>query len=129
MDTPANSVTWPKVIVLITLIAGLLVIAFLPPEEHSFYGTCIFRSVTGLDCAGCGTLRGTHALLHGDIASAFRLNALYVVSIPFLIYALFIQLRWIPERGIVFSLYSFFIRWRIIIGLILGWTIARNILP
>lgn len=129
MDTPANSITWPKVIVLITLIAGLLVIAFLPPEEHSFYGTCIFRSVTGLDCAGCGTLRGTHALLHGDIASAFRLNALYVISIPFLIYALFIQLRWAPERGALFSLYSQINRWWIIIGLIVAWTIARNILP
>ncbi len=129
MDTPANSITWPKVLVLITLIAGLLVIAFLPPEEHSFYGTCIFRSVTGLDCAGCGTLRGTHALLHGDIASAFRLNALYVISIPFLIYALFIQLRWAPERGALFSLYSQINRWWIIIGLIVAWTIARNILP
>jgi hypothetical protein len=129
MDTPANNITWPKLIVLITLLAGLLVIAFLPPEEHTFYGTCIFRSVTGLDCAGCGTLRGTHALLHGEFAQAWQLNALFVLSIPFLIYALLIQFRWVPERGLIFSVYSFLNRWWIIIGLIVTWTIVRNILP
>ncbi|MFN8775262.1 MAG: DUF2752 domain-containing protein [Flavobacteriales bacterium] len=118
-----------KILPVTVMLAGLFIIAIYPPEEHSFYGTCIFRSVTGLDCAGCGTLRGTHALLHGDIASAFRLNALYVISIPFLIYALFIQLRWAPERGALFSLYSQINRWWIIIGLIVAWTIARNILP
>ncbi|MFN9800588.1 MAG: DUF2752 domain-containing protein [Bacteroidota bacterium] len=129
MDTPANKSAWMKILPVTVMLAGLFIIAIYPPEEHSFYGTCIFRSVTGLDCAGCGTLRGTHALLHGDIASAFRLNALYVISIPFLIYALFIQLRWAPERGALFSLYSQINRWWIIIGLIVAWTIARNILP
>jgi hypothetical protein len=128
MDTPANNPTWPKILVLAVLVAGLLIIAFLPPEEHSFYGTCIFRSVTGLDCAGCGTLRGTHALLHGEITQAWRLNALFVISIPFLVYALLIQFRWVPERGFVYSVYSFFNRWWIIIGLIVLWTVVRNTL-
>lgn len=128
MDTPASNRSWTKILVLAVILGGLLVIAFLPPDEHSFYGTCIFRSVTGLDCAGCGTLRGAYALLHGEIPQAWRLNALFVISIPFLVYALLIQFRWVPERGFVYTVYSFFNRWWIIIGLIVLWTIARNLM-
>jgi len=58
------------------------------PQEHGFYPFCLFHRVTGLLCPGCGCLRATHELLHGNLAMAFRLNPLYVIALPLIIYAL-----------------------------------------
>ena len=41
-----------------------------------------FHALTGLACPGCGGLRALHALLHGQIAAAFRLNPLFVAGLP-----------------------------------------------
>ncbi|NEO96316.1 MAG: DUF2752 domain-containing protein, partial [Moorea sp. SIO3G5] len=46
-----------------------------------------FRTLTGLYCPGCGTLRGLHQLLHGNLWAAFGLNPLMVLSLPYLIYS------------------------------------------
>lgn len=83
--------------------------------------------VTGLQCPGCGGLRATHALLNGDIVAAWKLNPLFVVLLP--------VFGWL---GVVFGLWW----WRgisvpnpfghryaiaILIGLVLGFGIARNL--
>ena len=62
------------------VVAGVL-FAF-NPEQSSFYPTCVFKSATGLSCPACGCLRASHQLLHGHIAAAFHLNALFVVALP-----------------------------------------------
>lgn len=49
------------------------------PSGNRFYPQCVFHSVTGLDCPGCGTTRALHALLHGDVAAAFRFNPMLFV--------------------------------------------------
>jgi len=65
---------------------GTLVLLFCyPPDQYSFYPRCLFHSLTGLQCPGCGGLRATHYLLHGDVASAFRLNQLFVLLLPFML--------------------------------------------
>ncbi len=38
--------------------------------------------MTGLQCPGCGGLRALHALLHGQVMEAFRLNPLFVLALP-----------------------------------------------
>lgn len=38
--------------------------------------------MTGLHCPGCGTGRALHALVHGDVPRALRLNALTIAAIP-----------------------------------------------
>src|SRR5687768_7269726 len=44
---------------------------------------CPLRTITGLDCPLCGATRATRALvLHGDLAAAIDLNALYVLALP-----------------------------------------------
>ena len=45
---------------------------------------CPFHYLTGLHCPGCGSTRALLALLHGDIARAFRMNSLLVVALPLL---------------------------------------------
>lgn len=37
---------------------------------------CVFLTVTGHYCAGCGITRMLHALVHGDLATAVQMNVL-----------------------------------------------------
>ncbi|MFN7988127.1 MAG: DUF2752 domain-containing protein [Thermoanaerobaculia bacterium] len=77
--------------------AVLLVLAFVDPRTARFAPVCPFHRVTGLWCPGCGTGRALHALVHGDLGRALRLNALAVAAIPvFLALALRAALR--PEE-------------------------------
>jgi hypothetical protein len=54
-----------------------------PPERYGFYPRCPFFEATGLLCPGCGGTRALAALLRGDFAGAWRLNALVVALLPF----------------------------------------------
>ena len=59
-----------------------LVLYFFAPDQHPFYPRCLFHAVTGLQCPGCGGLRAAHHLLHGDLAGAWKLNPLLIISVP-----------------------------------------------
>ena len=49
-------------IALAAIFLGLLLF-FRDPQASRVYLPCVFRAVTGIHCAGCGTARGLHALL------------------------------------------------------------------
>ncbi len=66
----------------LVVLSGLGVLFFFAPDQHSFYPRCWFYALTGLRCPGCGMLRATHHLLHGDIVGAFHLNQLFVLLLP-----------------------------------------------
>ncbi len=68
--------------VLLSCVGVVGVIFFFAPDQYSFYPRCLFHSLTGLQCAGCGGLRATHRLLHGDIAGAFHFNPFLVLCLP-----------------------------------------------
>ena len=55
------------------------------PNQPGHYPMCPTLALLGIDCPGCGGLRATHALAHGDIATAFDHNALFVVLVPVLV--------------------------------------------
>lgn len=57
------------------LVAGALLYA-VDPNEPGHYPMCPTRWLFGIDCPGCGVLRATHALLHGDVPAALDHNAL-----------------------------------------------------
>jgi Protein of unknown function (DUF2752). len=58
------------------------------PSEHSFFPRCVFHSVSGWNCPGCGGQRALHHLLHGNFAAALQHNALFVVLLPLAIWSL-----------------------------------------
>lgn len=52
--------------------------AILDPNTSTIAPPCPFRSLTGLDCPGCGMTRGLHSLLRGDLVGAVDHNVLLV---------------------------------------------------
>ena len=52
------------------------------PARAGVFPVCPFHQVTGLWCPGCGTTRALHQLLHGNVAAAFRFNALSMALLP-----------------------------------------------
>ena len=67
--------------------AGVFLFVHEPGKSALFPG-CPFRILTGFTCPGCGTTRGLHQLLHGNISAAFQLNPLLILALPLLLYAL-----------------------------------------
>jgi hypothetical protein len=62
------------VLVLIGCASALIVLFLCDPLTTPIYPRCVFHSLTGLYCPGCGSLRSIHALLHGEWIKALRLN-------------------------------------------------------
>ena len=67
---------------------------FFDPSQTRWMPRCVFHTLTGWYCPGCGATRALHALLHGNIAAAFRWN---ILLIPLLI--LLALLLWRPQLG------------------------------
>jgi hypothetical protein len=66
----------------------IVVLYFWDPEVLHYYPPCLFQSVTGLLCPGCGGMRGTHQILHLHFPEAFRFNPLVYVSTPLIFYSI-----------------------------------------
>ena len=96
------------------------------PGKTGFFPACPFRMLTGLTCPGCGSTRGLHRLVHGDVVGAFEFNPLMVLVLPFLLYSLVryttAALRGRPlQRHYVKPNYIW-----ILVGLIMSFWIFRN---
>jgi hypothetical protein len=66
-----------------------------PNNPANAYPKCPMKALTGLDCPGCGGLRATNAMLHGDIGAAVDHNVLALVIVPVLAYLL---VRWMAGQ-------------------------------
>ena len=64
------------------VVAGLIVLFIFDPENTVWMPHCPSHMLTGFDCPGCGTLRALHALMHGDVAAAWRYNAALFFALP-----------------------------------------------
>jgi hypothetical protein len=64
--------------------AGVLIYFLFDPTKVAIFPPCMFHQLTGMDCPGCGAQRALHQLLHGNLIAAFRLNAMFVLSLPLL---------------------------------------------
>jgi hypothetical protein len=61
---------------------GLGIVFFFDPATAAFYPPCLFKTIFGRSCPGCGSLRAMHQLLHGNFAAAWALNKPIVVGLP-----------------------------------------------
>jgi hypothetical protein len=71
------------------------VLFFFDPTKYGFYPVCLFHSLTGWNCPGCGGTRAAYQLLHGHLLRALRDNALFVVMLTGL--AMW-SLRWLVRK-------------------------------
>lgn len=78
--TPTN--TRVAIAVVTVAAAGAMaMVYFFNPSAYGFYPVCQFHRLTGLNCPGCGATRAVYALLHGNIGTAVRDNALLVFGL------------------------------------------------
>jgi hypothetical protein len=96
------------------------------PNVSSGYPPCVFKSVTGLDCPGCGGMRCVHSLLQGDIVGAASHNLLAFVLLPVLAYLLVRQLLLMFGRELPPLPSVRYLGWSLAI-VALVFTVARNI--
>jgi len=73
------------VITAVTILS--LLYFFYPATSFDFYPNCIFNSLTGLYCPGCGSQRAVSALLHARLDKAIDYNLLMVLSTPLILYS------------------------------------------
>jgi hypothetical protein len=90
-----------------------------PHRPGFLYPTCPFKWLTGWDCPGCGGLRMTHDVLHGDLSAAVVDNVFLLLGLPLL--AIWLLVRWrsgerlMPAPAIA-----------TVIVAAVAWTIVRN---
>ena len=114
----------------IVFIGVVLVLYFYNPSTSSFYPLCLFHSLTGLHCAGCGGLRAAHALLHGNVAESFAYNPLLIMVAPsFLVVALAIKCHRIfpffASKPMMYNRIRCFAP--VVVLTVIGYTILRNL--
>ncbi len=72
------------------LLIGLSVFAVLffvlDPEEHILFPRCVFYSLSGWYCPGCGSQRAIHSLLHLNISGVVRNNILFLPALIAILY-------------------------------------------
>ena len=107
-------------------VAALVVYGLFDPGEIRWFPKCPIYVLTGLKCPGCGSQRMVHALLEGDVAEAFRQNALLLVMLPLivaLIVAEALRTRY-PRAYMALNSNALIIS---VLLLMVVWAVARNL--
>lgn len=72
---------------------GVLLLLWWVDPRQVAVPLCVLHQATGLHCPGCGATRATHELLHGRLFSALQDNALWVLSLPVVLYGVASETR------------------------------------
>ena len=106
--------------------AGALYLYFMGPKNIPL--PCVFYSVTGLYCPGCGAGRACYSILHGQFLNAFCYNPLMTILLPLIgLYIADRMVDWIITGGnqIDRKINVKFITWVLVIVVVYG--VLRNI--
>lgn len=113
---------------LLVFILGLAVLFFLlNPSEQQLFPRCVFNSLSGYYCPGCGSQRAIHSLLHLNFEGVVSNNFLFLPAVLAIAYhyshpLLNKQFGWkLPN-----ILYKKYTPW-IIFGIILLFWLLRNL--
>ena len=91
-----------------------------PHRPGGLFPPCPFHLLTGWYCPGCGGLRMTHDLLHGDVAAAVTDNVFLLVGMPLLV------LWWVSRRRTGKSAFTP-VAMIVIAASAVLWTVVRNL--
>ena len=117
-------------LIIVAVLALLLVIGFiyyaLDPTTSGIFPRCPFLTLTGYKCPGCGSQRAFHALLNGEVAAAFRYNAMLFISVPCVALLLLIESLRTSKPRLYLRINTPLLSGAFL-ALILGWWLMRNI--
>ena len=96
LAAPLPLAFFTAVVLVVAALGSGAVLFFFDPAKHGFYPICLFHSLTGLNCPGCGATRAAYQLLHGHLFRALHDNALFVLTLT----ALTAQSAWLVMQKI-----------------------------
>lgn len=127
MDMKFRDLPVRPVIAAAAIAAAAVFYFIFDPLESSFMPQCVFHRITGLQCVGCGSQRMLHALLHGDVAGAFCANAFALLSIPFIVFLIWVDSVRMRRPELYRKVYS--TKLIVSVGIAFAaWFVARNII-
>ncbi|MBR3837017.1 MAG: DUF2752 domain-containing protein [Clostridia bacterium] len=113
------------VLLTLALASGFFIFYLLATRGLSL--PCIFFSLTGLQCPGCGNTRAVLALFRGDLAAAFRFNPMFLPEVLYLGWVYVIAaLSYRKGKGFTYRSPAKWLDFLLLIALILWW-ILRNL--
>src|SRR5450432_3829265 len=115
-------------IIMTTLLLLMALYFFADARNSAIFPRCIFYSLTGLYCPGCGSQRAFSSLLHGDLWQAIRYNLLFILCLPLLCYSAVVTVINVfrKEQVVQQIFYSTFFVKILFVIIIIFW-IGRNI--
>jgi hypothetical protein len=85
---------------------------------------CVFRSLTGIPCPGCGSTRAATAMLQGDLAASFASNPLAALAGLVFVVGAPLAALWVLTRGPMVEFSNplpAWIRWLMAAVLLVNW--------
>lgn len=114
-------------ILLLCLLVLLGVVYYVyDPSQYELFPKCPVMMMTGYPCAGCGSQRAIHALLHLDMVEAARYNFAVIVFLPIIAvleFASFMRSRMPKLYLMTHGTYVCYV----LLGIILLWWVLRII--
>ncbi len=109
------------------MLAVTIYFKFDPGGGSVLFPKCAFYQLTGYQCPGCGTQRAVHSLLHGDLWGVWHYNAFLFVAVPLIVVYGYAEWR----RTVHVRLYAVLssrVAIYIVLALIIGWWVLRNVI-
>jgi hypothetical protein len=126
VETPPSWAWFVCIALGVTAMGAAAVLFFLDPSRHGFYPACLFHTLTGLYCPGCGGTRAVYQLLHGHVLSALHDNALFVLALVALtVWGARFAVRKLRNQQTVFQLHPKTLWMLLVVTLI--FTVLRNL--
>lgn len=74
---------WAIVFILASFI--IILYKYFNPSDYIYFPKCPLKSLTGIQCPGCGSQRAVHHLLNFEILNALRENVILVLALPYIL--------------------------------------------
>ena len=132
-ERPRRRRMLPVFITGMTVLAAGVYLRAVDPNVPGHYPGCPSQIFLGLDCPGCGGMRGTYDLLYGDLSGMADHNILLLIFWPVVIvaFAVWAYRSWTGRRPVV-DIATQARRSRLMVWLLIGvliFGVVRNFVP